>query len=168
MRRLMAKAQINDIISACRPEVRGLKLFDNRPSVGSLSDTDKLPTDEMHRFLMNSVNISQSPITGCKKFPGDFLQPRSENIHFEDSIYDLLVKYYKDTYVDSTFRKPFTEELLNSAIVINKANRFGRCRIGAKIFGSAASPRYIKSSFILAKFISRNGKSVDKIGRAHV
>ena len=68
MRRLMAEAQINDIISACRPEVRGLELFNNRPSVGSLSDTDELPTDEMYRFLMNSVNISQFPITGCEKF----------------------------------------------------------------------------------------------------
>lgn len=161
MRRLMAEAQINDIINSC-PEIRGLELFDNRPSVGSLSDTDdELPTDEMYRFLMNSVNILQSPITGCETFPGSFLQPRSENVRLENSIYDLLVKYYEDTYVDSIFRKPFTEELPNSTIVINKTNHFGRCQIGAEVFGSAASPRHIKSSFILAKFISRDGRSVD-------
>lgn len=159
MRRLMAEAQVNDIISSCS-EVRGLELFDNQPSVGSLSDTNELSTDEMYRFLMNSVNISQSPITGCEIFPGSFLQPRSENVCLENSIYDLLVKYYEDTYVDSIFRKPFTEELPNSTIVINKTNHFGRCQIGAEVFGSAASPRHIKSSFILAKFISRDG-SVD-------
>jgi len=66
-----------------------------------------------------------------------------------------------DTYVDSTFRKPFDGDTSNSVIVVNKANQYGRCRIGAEIFGSVISSRHLKSSFILAKFINRDGKSVD-------
>ncbi|GBB90774.1 hypothetical protein RclHR1_17840001 [Rhizophagus clarus] len=115
----------------------------------------------MYQFLMNSRNILESPITGCEKFLGIFLAPQSEDIRLDEQIYDLLIEYYKDTYVDSIFRKPFTENLPNSTIVINKANRYGRCQIGAEIFGSAAATRHIKSSFVLAKFINRDGNSVD-------
>src|SRR5688572_12915230 len=160
MRRLMTETQVNDIISSI-PDIKGLELLDNRPSVGSLSDTNELPTDEMYQFLMNSRNILESPITGCEEFPSTFLQPKSENVSLEDLIYDLLVRFYKDIYVDSTFRKPFTENLLDSSIVINRVNRYRRCQIGAEIFGCATSSRHIKNSFILAKFISNDGKSVD-------
>src|SRR2546430_3607249 len=34
--------------------------------------------------------------------------------------HDFLVEYYMSTYVDSTFRKPFTENLPNSTIILNK------------------------------------------------
>jgi hypothetical protein len=158
MRRLMTESRVNEIISSVS-EVKGLELIEKRTSVGSLSD--EFSTEEMYRFLMYSRNIINSPITGCEEFPGKFLPPQSENIRLDEQIYNLLVKYYEDTYVDSTFREPFMEDLLNSTIVINRANRYGRCQIGAEIFGSAATPRHIKSSFILAKFISRDGKSVD-------
>ncbi|GBB89974.1 hypothetical protein RclHR1_16820006 [Rhizophagus clarus] len=139
-------------------EVIGIELLNKRPSVSSLSE---FPTNEMYQFLMNSRNILESPITGCEEFLGIFLAPRSEDIRLDEQIYDLLIEYYKDTYVDSIFRKPFTENLPNSTIVINKANRYGRCQIGAEIFGSAAATRHIKSSFVLAKFINRDGNSVD-------
>src|SRR5438045_1466719 len=46
-------------------------------------------------------------------------------------------------------------------IVINRVNRYERCQISAEIFGSTAASQYIKSSFVLIKFISHNGKSVD-------
>ncbi|EXX62934.1 hypothetical protein RirG_157100 [Rhizophagus irregularis DAOM 197198w] len=114
----------------------------------------------MYRFLMNFRNISESPITGCEEFPDKFLAPQSKDIHLEKQIYDLLIEYYEDTYVDSIFRKPFTENLPNLTIIINRANRYGRCQICAETFGSAAT-RHIKSSFVLAKFINRDGNSVD-------
>ena len=44
-------------------------------------------------------------------------------------------------------------------------NQYGRCQIGAEIFGSAVSARHIKSSFILAKFINRDGISVNIYSR---
>ena len=153
----MAEAQINDIVSSGL-EVKGLELLESRSSVGSLSDNE-FSTEEMYRFLLNSRNIAKSPITGCEEFPGEFLQQQSEN-RLDESIYDLLIEYYKDTYINSIFRKPFTDDLPDSIIVINKVNQYGRCQIGAEIFGSAASPRHIKSSFIVAKFINRDG-SVD-------
>lgn len=160
MRRLMAEAKVNDIISSGL-EIKGLELLNIRSSVGSLSDADDFSTEEMYRFLMNSKNILESPITGCEDFPGEFLHPQFENIQLEELIHDCLVEYYKGTYVDSIFRKPFTTDLPDSIIVNNKVNQYGRCQIGAEIFGSAVSARHIKSSFILAKFINRDGRSVD-------
>ena len=53
------------------------------------------------------------------------------------------------------------QELPDSSIVLNNTNQYGRCQIGAEIFGLATSARHIKSSFILAKFINLDGKSVD-------
>jgi hypothetical protein len=156
----MADLQINDIISS-GIKTKGLEILNNRPSVGSLSDANEFSTDEMYRFLMNSRNIIDSPITGSENFPGQLLGPQSENIHLENDIHDFLVEYYMSTYVDSTFRKPFTENLPNSTIILNKVTKFGRCQIGAEIFGSTYSPRHIKSSFVLAKFINLDGKTVD-------
>ena len=155
---MTAEAQINDIISSGL-EVKGLELLESRSAVRFLSGNE-FSTEEMYRFLLNSRNIAKSPITGCEEFSGEFLQLRSENIRLDEFVYELLIEYYKDTYINSIFRKPFTDDLPDSIIVINKVNQYGRCQIGAEIFGSAASPRHIKSSFILAKFINRDG-SVD-------
>src|SRR5581483_11156482 len=151
---------IDDIISL-GIKMKGLKIFEGRPSVGSLSDTNELPTDEMYQFLMNSRNIIDLPVTGSEEFPGSLLKLQIDNVQLEDQIHDLLVKYYMDTYVNSTFRKPFTEEVSNSIIVINKMNKYGRYQINAETYGSVNSLCHIKSSFILAKFINRDGTSVD-------
>src|SRR2546430_2726729 len=148
----MAELHVNDIISS-DSEVKGLELFNKRSSVGLLSDTDEFSTEEMHRFLMYSRNILDSPITGSENFLGSLLSPQFENIFLEESIHDLLVEYYIDTYVDSTFRKLFDGDTSNSVIVVNKANQYGRCRIGAKIFGSVISSRHLKSSFILLNLL---------------
>ncbi|GBC03854.1 hypothetical protein RclHR1_05360014 [Rhizophagus clarus] len=118
MRQLMTKTQINDIISSSS-EVTGIELLNKQPSVSSLFE---FPINEIYQFLMNSRNILESPITGCEEFLGIFLAPRSEDIRLDEQIYDLLIEYYKDTYVDSIFKKPFTENLPNLMIVINKAN----------------------------------------------
>ncbi|GBC51791.2 hypothetical protein GLOIN_2v1775288 [Rhizophagus irregularis DAOM 181602=DAOM 197198] len=37
-------------------------------------------------------------------------------------------------------------------------DKFGRCRIGSEVFSSALSFRHIKSSYVLAKFITTDGK----------
>jgi hypothetical protein len=156
----MAETHVNDIINSGL-EVKGLELIDKRSSVGSLSDANEFSTEELHRFLMYSRNILESPVNGSEKFPGNLLKPQFENINLDGQIHDLLVEYYADTYVDLTFRRPFTEDTPNSVIVLGKATQYGRCQIGAEIFGSTISPRNIKNSFILAKFINRDGNSVD-------
>ena len=53
----------------------------------------------MYQFLMNSRNILELPIAGCEEFLGKFLALQSENIQLNEQIYDLLIKYYEDTYV---------------------------------------------------------------------
>ena len=117
MRRLIAELHVNDIISS-GSKVKGLELFNKQSSVGSLSDTNEFLTEEMHRFLMYSRNANH----GSENFPGSLLPLQFENIFLEKSIYDLLVEYYTDTYVDSTFRKPFHRDTSNSVVVVNKAN----------------------------------------------
>ena len=97
MHQLIAELHVNDIISS-DSEVKGLELFNKWSSVGSLSDTDEFLTEEMHRFLMYSRNILDSPITGSENFPGSLLLPQFDNIFLEELIHDLLVKYYTDTY----------------------------------------------------------------------
>ena len=103
----MTDFQVDNIISS-GIEMKGLEIFNNRPTVRSLSDTNEIPTDEMYHFLMNSRNIIDSPITGSENFLGKLLKPQTDNIRLEDLIHDLLVEYYMNTYVNSTFRKPFT------------------------------------------------------------
>ena len=49
MRRLMTDCQVDNIISS-GIEMKGLEIFNNRPTVGSLSDTNKIPMDEMYCF----------------------------------------------------------------------------------------------------------------------
>ena len=68
----MTDCQVDNIISS-GIETKGLEIFNNRPTVGSLSDINEIPTDEMYRFLMNSRNIIDSLITGSEEFPGQFL-----------------------------------------------------------------------------------------------
>jgi hypothetical protein len=49
----MTDFQVDNIISS-GIEMKGLEFFNNRLTVGSLSDTNEIPMDEMYRFLMNS------------------------------------------------------------------------------------------------------------------
>ena len=67
----MTDFQVDNIISS-GIETKGLEIFNSRPTVGSLSDTNEFSTDEMYRFLMNSRNIIDSPITGSEEFPGNY------------------------------------------------------------------------------------------------
>lgn len=156
MRRLMFDNQIDSIVSS-GVETKGLELLDNRPSVGSLSTTDRFSSDEIFRFWMNSRNIKDSRISGSEKFPGEFLKPSSDNVLFSSEMLDLMVEYYMATYDNLEFRKPFGEGSEDAITIRVKMNRFGRCRIGSEVFGSTLSLRHIKSSYILAKFITNDG-----------
>jgi hypothetical protein len=153
----MFDSQIDSIISSGSIEVKGLELLDNHPSIGSLSDTDQFSTDEIHRFWMNSRNIRESNVSGSETFPGEFLKPSSNNIILSSEMLDLMVEYYMATYSMLEFRKPFDEDSENAITIRVKINQFGRCRIGSEIFGSSMSLRHVKSSYILAKFITNDG-----------
>lgn len=155
MRRFMNDSQIEYIISST--ETKGIDLLNSRTSVGSLSESDEFTSAEMHRHLLYSQNIQESPITGCEGFPGEVLKPLSEDVVLSSEMLDRLVEYYVATYETLDFRKPFGEGPEDSIIINVKMNKYGRCRIGSEIFGSAMSSRHMKSSFILAKFITNDG-----------
>ena len=71
---------------------------------------------------------------------------------------NLIVKYYTATHERYNFRKP-ADEIDQDAIIIRvKMNKFRRCQIGSEVFSSVMSIRHIKSSYILAKFITDNGE----------
>ncbi|CAB4443498.1 unnamed protein product [Rhizophagus irregularis] len=138
--------------------MKGLELLENHPTVGSLSENDQFASDEMERFWLNSKNIQESTVTGCEAFPGEMLRPTSENIVLSQSMLDLMIDYYIATYEMYNFRKP-SDAIEQDAITIRvKMDKFGRCRIGSEVFGSALSFQHIKSSYVLAKFITTDGE----------
>ena len=161
MRRLATDNLINDISS--RTNTKGLEFLESHQSVGSVSESDQYASDEMHRFWLGSINIKKSIISGREPFSGEMMNPSIENVLLSDisnSMPDLMVKYYNAAYEDLEFRKVFGEGPENSIIIGIRINKFGRCRIGSETFGSALSTRHIKSSFIRAKFVTKDG-SVD-------
>ena len=140
-------------------ETKGLNLLEDRPSVGSLSETDRFGSNEMHRFWLHSINIQESTITGSEPFPGEMLRPSSENVILPNSMIDLLVEYYRATYETLDFRRPFERSSSSDAVVIRvKMNRFGRCQIGFEVFGSVVFSQHVKSSYVVAKFITNNNE----------
>jgi hypothetical protein len=159
MRRLMNDNRIANLTNS-GIETKGLDLLNNRPTVGSLSAADNFSSDEMHRFWLNSRVIQGSVMTGNERFPGEMLSPSFKNVLLPNSMLDLLVEYYIATYESFEFRRPSIGGVPNAIIIRVKMNQFGRCRIGSEIFGSAVSFRYVKSSFVLARFVTDDG-SVD-------
>ena len=153
MRRIMFDAQIEDIKSS-GVEIKGFELLENRPTVGSLSATDRFSSDEMRRFLLHSRNIKKSVITGCKAFLGKMLRPYSNNILLSNEMLDRMVEYYEAAYENQDFWKLFGEGSESAVIIRVKMNQFERCRIGSEVFRSSMSLRHVKSSYILAKFIT--------------
>jgi hypothetical protein len=154
MRRLMNDNRIREISSSINIQTKGLDLIDNRPTVGSLSEDDEYSFDEMDRFWFNSRNIRKSIATGCEPFPGEMLSPKTENVVLSRSMLSLMVEYYTATYETRNFKGPFDDGPGDSIILCVTINKFGRCRIGSEVFGSSMSYRHVKSSFILAKFIT--------------
>ena len=119
-------------------------------------ENDEFGSEEMERFLLYSQDIKESPIYGCESFPGEMLGHSSENILMLDEMINVIVEYYKATYIRYNFWRPFREGPNDSIIICVKMSQFGRCRIGSEIFGSKMSSRHVKSSFVLAKFITED------------
>ena len=159
MRRLMNDNHIRNISSFANVQIKGLNLLDNRTNVGSLSENDEFSSDEMERFWFNSINIQESIVTGREPFPGEMLRPTSEKVDLSKSMLDLMVEYYTATYETLNFKAPFGDGpedlIILSHITINM---FGRCRIRSEVFGSTMASRHVKSSFVLANFITNDGK----------
>jgi hypothetical protein len=155
IRRLMFDNQIKSIISSC-VEVKGLELLNYQRSIESFSAPDKFSSEELQRFWLVSRDIQESMITGSETFLGEMLRPIFNDVIISSDMLDLIVKYYTVTYEMFEFWKPFGEGAEDSIIISVKMNQFERCRIGSEIFGSLISLRHVKSSYILAKFITND------------
>jgi hypothetical protein len=154
----MNDIRIRNIIDSGEQTNKGLDLLENRPTVGSLSESDQFASEEMERFWLNSRNIQESSITGCETFPGEMLTPKSDGVLLSGSNLDLIVEFYTATYELYDFRKPADELIQDSVTIRVKMDQFGRCRIGSEIFGSKMSMRHVKSSYILANFLTTDGQ----------
>jgi hypothetical protein len=133
--------------------LRNDKRPNNQHLVGFLAEADEFSADKMERFWLNLQNIQQSSITESELFSGKMMGPASEDIIISNLMLDLLVEYYMAIYETLEFRKSFREGHEDLKVISVKINQFGRCRIGSEIFGSNMTARYIKSSYIVAKFI---------------
>ena len=109
---------------------------------------------------MNTYNIQESVTNGSERFPGELLRPEKPNLIIPNKLLNLLVEYYEASYETMSFRKAFTENFNNSIVLRNRADQYGRCRIGSEIFDSVMPSRNIKGSFVLARFVNQDG-SVD-------
>src|SRR6185312_8015122 len=74
--------------------------------------------------------------------------PSFNNTLLSSEMLDLMVEYYLATYI------LFGDD---DIVIKIKMNQFGRCRIGSEVFDSSISIRHAKSSYILAKFITKDG-----------
>jgi len=146
--------RIREISSSVNIQIKELDLLDNQIVISSLLEDDEYSSDEMERFWSNSRNIRESIITGHEPFPGEMLSPKFDVI-LSKTMLDLMVEYYTATYETHNFKAPFDDGPEDSIILSHVTiNKFGRCRIGSEVFGSAMSSRHVKSSLILANFIT--------------
>ncbi|PKC55578.1 hypothetical protein RhiirA1_446785 [Rhizophagus irregularis] len=127
--------------------------------LGSLPNSNRKIESELMRRLMFDKQIkniisSDSQISGKEGFPGEFLKPIFHNILLSSEMLNLMVEYYNTTYESFGFWRPLVEGLDNDIIIRVKINQFRRCRIGSEVFGSSLSLRHVKSSYVLAKFIT--------------
>ncbi|CAB5199819.1 unnamed protein product [Rhizophagus irregularis] len=84
-----------------------------------------------------------------------------KQVSLPDTIYELLIKYYNDTYNrDFVLIAEFVSNNLTSSnsenqpiVVSPNVSQFGHIRIATEIFGSALAPRYQRSSYVTSKFI---------------
>jgi hypothetical protein len=115
--------------------------------------------NELHQFMQIFHQNINNMITGSEKFPGEMLTLRNR-ISLPDATYELLVKYYNDTYdwnfVSIADLSSSGLSSVNSIVVLPIITQFGHIRIAAEIFSSKSASRYQRSSYILAKFIQED------------
>jgi hypothetical protein len=157
----MQNWRLDDILSSQSNNTRlveGLKLLKQRATLGSLASSDDLEFAELCRFRQIYRLEIEDTITGTEPFPGEMMSPKRMNVALPDDIYDILVEYYNDAYDFEfvTIAKAATERSGDRIVVRPQVNQFGRIRVGSEIFGSVNASRYLRSSFIRAKFVQEN------------
>ncbi|GBC25642.2 uncharacterized protein LOC110231456 [Rhizophagus irregularis DAOM 181602=DAOM 197198] len=131
---------------------------------GSLYSFWYFSFERMNGILDISEKLVSGRATGTEEYPGELLSPIKLNVILPDDILDLLVDYYNRAYEEYNFSQPRLDPSLstkNYIAVTGNITQCGRLRIGAEYFGSILSKRYIRSSYILARFIEQRGNDID-------
>src|SRR5256884_8050631 len=157
----MQNWRLDDILSSQSNNTRlveGLKLLKQRATLGSLASSDDLEFAEPCQFRQIYFLEIEDTITGIEPFPGEMMSSKRMNVALPDDIYNILVEYYNDAY-DSEFvtiAKAATERSSDRIVIRPQVNQFRRIRVESEIFGSVNASRYLRSSFIRAKFVQEN------------
>ena len=164
LRIIMQNWRLNDLLFARTADVKlieSLKLIQPRATSGSLASYDEFEFAELRRFRQIYLLELEYTITGAESLPGEMMTPNRIEVNLKDDIYEHLVDYYKAAYdsqldfatIADISRNP---EQSGRIVIRPQVNQYGRICIGAEVFGSAMAPRYLKNSYILAKFIHNN------------
>src|SRR5256886_2238297 len=107
--------------------------------------------------LLGNINIMEKVGTGSEPFLGTFMKPMKKVVDLPTEVLELLVKYYCNAYeyAFATVSNIHTSSE-DSIVILSKVNQFSRLKVGAEVFGSTHSPRYIKSANVLSQFIIDN------------
>jgi hypothetical protein len=164
----MQNRRLDDLLSAQNNTklIEDLKIIQPRTTTGSLASYDDLEFADLVRFREIYQLEVENTITGAELYPGEMISPKKISVGLPDDVYRLLSKYYNMAYNDFEF---FTiGELLelsrnpgrfdpSKIVILPQVDQFGRVRIGSEVFGSIYATRYLKNSYILAKFIQNDG-----------
>jgi hypothetical protein len=145
---LSASCNENQHLSTCLPYIAFKK------SVGSLAAHEDFELMKYSEFLSMSKNVMEKAGTGSEPFPGTFMKPMKKDVNLPTEVLALLVEYYCNAY-EYTFvtLSNIHTSSEDSIVVLPKVNQFSRLRVGAEVFGSTHSPRYIKSANVLSHFV---------------
>ncbi len=154
----MQNWKLDDLLSQSHNSklAEGLNLIQPRATSGSLAAYDNYEFAELDRFRQIYLLEIEDTISGTEFFPGEMMSPKKIDVGLPDDIYKLLVEYYNTAYDLSfvTIAESVNSSRSNRRIIVRpQIDQFGRVRIGAEVYGSANTPKYIRSSFILAKFV---------------
>ena len=122
-----------------------------KKSVGILAAHKDFELMKYLEFLSMSKNVTEKAEIGLKPFSGTFMKPMKKDVDLPTEVLELLVEYYCNVY-EYTFMtiSNIHTSSENSIVILSKVNQFSRLRVGAEVFGSTHSPRYIKFANILS------------------
>ena len=145
---LSASCDENQHLSTCLPYIAFKK------SVGSLAAHEDFELMKYSEFLSMSKNVMEKAGTGSEPFPGTFMKPMKKDVNLPTEVLALLVEYYCNAY-EYTFvtLSNIHTSSEDSIVVLPKVNQFSRLRVGAEVFGSTHSPRYIKSANVISQLL---------------
>src|ERR1700730_16325120 len=78
--------------------IKALSLVQPRSTTRSLAAYDGFDFAELYQFMQIFYQNIEVTIIGNEAFPGEMLTSRMDRISLPDNIYELLVRYYNDTY----------------------------------------------------------------------